>query len=84
MERRGDSKTLTGCAWSLSRLVKAVGQAQVAPVMAEIAKEAGALTIGVVTRPFMFEGRRRAVQADAGIQELREKVDTQIVVPNDR
>ncbi len=55
-----------------------------APVIAEIAKEAGALTIGVVTRPFMFEGRRRAVQADAGIQELREKVDTQIVVPNDR
>ena len=55
-----------------------------APVIAEVAKECGALTIGVVTRPFMFEGRRRAVQADAGIQELREKVDTQIVVPNDR
>ena len=55
-----------------------------APVIAEIAKEEGALAIGVVTRPFMFEGRRRAVQADSGIQELREKVDTQIVVPNDR
>ena len=55
-----------------------------APVIAEVARECGALTIGVVTRPFMFEGRRRAVQADAGIQELREKVDTQIVVPNDR
>lgn len=55
-----------------------------APVVADIARECGALTIGVVTRPFLFEGRRRAVQADAGIQELRERVDTQIVIPNDR
>ena len=55
-----------------------------APVVAEIAREVGALTIGVVTRPFMFEGRRRAVQADQGIQKLKEKVDTQIVIPNDR
>ena len=55
-----------------------------APVIADIARECGALTIGVVTRPFMFEGRRRAVQADAGISDLRERVDTQIVVPNDR
>jgi cell division protein FtsZ len=55
-----------------------------APIVAEIAKTAGALTIGVVTRPFSFEGRRRAVQADQGIQRLREKVDTQIVIPNDR
>ena len=55
-----------------------------APVVAEIAKSLGALTIGVVTRPFGFEGRRRAVQADAGIQKLREKVDTLIVIPNDR
>jgi cell division protein FtsZ len=55
-----------------------------APVVAEIAKSIGAVTIGVVTRPFAFEGRRRAVQADAGIQKLREKVDTQIVIPNDR
>ncbi len=55
-----------------------------APVVAEIAKGAGALTIGVVTRPFAFEGRRRSVQAEAGIQRLREKVDTQIVIPNDR
>jgi cell division protein FtsZ len=55
-----------------------------APVVAEIAKGIGALTIGVVTRPFGFEGRRRAVQADQGIQRLREKVDTQIVIPNDR
>ena len=55
-----------------------------APVVAEIAKGLGALTIGVVTRPFSFEGRRRAVQADAGIAKLKEKVDTLIVVPNDR
>jgi cell division protein FtsZ len=55
-----------------------------APVIAEIAKEAGALTIGVVTRPFSFEGRRRALQAEEGIQRLKEKVDTLIVIPNDR
>jgi cell division protein FtsZ len=55
-----------------------------APVVAEIAKSIGALTIGVVTRPFAFEGRRRAVQADSGIQKLKEKVDTLIVIPNDR
>ncbi len=55
-----------------------------APVIAEIARGLGALTIGVVTRPFSFEGRRRSVQAEGGIQRLREKVDTQIVIPNDR
>ena len=55
-----------------------------APVVAEIAKGLGALTIGVVTRPFAFEGRRRATQADQGIQRLMEKVDTLIVIPNDR
>jgi len=55
-----------------------------APVVAEIAKGLGALTIGVVTRPFSFEGRRRAVQADNGIIGLKEKVDTLIVIPNDR
>ncbi|HMC41135.1 MAG TPA: cell division protein FtsZ, partial [Acidimicrobiales bacterium] len=55
-----------------------------APVVAEIAKSLGALTIGVVTRPFGFEGRRRSVQAEAGIQRLKEKVDTLIVIPNDR
>jgi cell division protein FtsZ len=55
-----------------------------APVIAEIAKTAGALTIAVVTRPFSFEGRRRALQAENGIQRLKEKVDTQIVIPNDR
>ncbi len=55
-----------------------------APVVAELAKSLGALTIGVVTRPFAFEGRRRSVQAEAGIQKLKETVDTQIVIPNDR
>jgi cell division protein FtsZ len=55
-----------------------------APVVARIAKELGALTIGVVTRPFMFEGRRRATQAESGIDSLREDVDTLIVIPNDR
>ncbi|NHN28652.1 cell division protein FtsZ [Paenibacillus agricola] len=55
-----------------------------APVIAEIAKECGALTVGVVTRPFTFEGRKRAAQAEAGIAALKEKVDTLIVIPNDR
>ncbi|UCZ51818.1 cell division protein FtsZ [Bacillus shivajii] len=55
-----------------------------APVIAEIAKEAGALTVGVVTRPFTFEGRKRMMQAGGGIDSLKEKVDTLIVIPNDR
>ena len=56
-----------------------------APVVAEIAKEdLGALTVGVVTRPFGFEGRRRAEQAHLGIEELRDRVDTLIVIENDR
>src|SRR6058998_4127650 len=55
-----------------------------APVVAEIARQLGALTIGVVTRPFSFEGRKRATQADVGITELKKAVDTLIVVPNDR
>ena len=55
-----------------------------APVVARIAKGIGALTIGVVTRPFTFEGRRRANQAESGIGSLREEVDTLIVIPNDR
>jgi len=55
-----------------------------APIIAEIAKSQGALTVGVVTRPFSFEGRRRAMQADYGIAALKEKVDTLIVIPNDR
>ena len=55
-----------------------------APVVARIARSLGALTIGVVTRPFAFEGRRRSVQAEQGIQTLKEKVDTLIIIPNDR
>lgn len=55
-----------------------------APVIAEIAKDVGALTVGVVTRPFTFEGRKRAKQAQFGIANLKEKVDTLIVIPNDR
>jgi cell division protein FtsZ len=55
-----------------------------APVIAEIARELGALTVGVVTRPFGFEGRKRADQAEGGIRQLREKVDTLIIIPNDR
>jgi len=55
-----------------------------APVVAKIAKELGALTVGVVTRPFTFEGKLRANRAEEGIEELRKEVDTLIVIPNDR
>lgn len=55
-----------------------------APVVAQIAKELGALTVGVVTKPFSFEGHRRKKAAELGIEELKEKVDTLIVIPNDR
>ena len=55
-----------------------------APVIAKIAMDLGALTVGVVTRPFTFEGRRRTSQAEQGIAELRDTVDTLIVIPNDR
>ena len=55
-----------------------------APIVAQIAKEVGALTIGVVTRPFTFEGARRAQSAEAGITKLKEHADTLIVIPNDR
>ncbi|MDQ4149228.1 MAG: cell division protein FtsZ [Actinomycetota bacterium] len=55
-----------------------------APVVAELAKGLGALTIGVVTRPFAFEGRRRSVNAEQGIMKLKDRVDSLIVIPNDR
>ncbi len=55
-----------------------------APVIAQIAKDLGALTVGVVTRPFTFEGRKRANQAAGGIAAIKEAVDTLIVIPNDR
>jgi cell division protein FtsZ len=54
------------------------------PIVAEVAREVGALTIGVVTKPFTFEGRKRADRAEEGVAALREKVDTLIVIPNDR
>lgn len=54
------------------------------PIIAEVSKEAGALTVAVVTKPFFFEGTRRMVTADEGVENLKDKVDTQIVVPNQR
>jgi len=55
-----------------------------APIIAQIAKDIGALTVGIVTKPFLFEGRKRMKQAEMGITELRRNVDTMIVVPNER
>src|SRR5581483_6674776 len=55
-----------------------------APVICELARQAGALTVGIVTRPFLFEGKKRMRQADSGINEMRNNVDTMIVVPNER
>ena len=55
-----------------------------APIIARIAKDLGALTVGVVTKPFLFEGRKRFKQAEEGIRELRSAVDTLIVIPNQR
>src|SRR5687767_15534314 len=55
-----------------------------APIVSQMAREAGALTVGIVTKPFLFEGRRRMKQAEIGISEMRKSVDTMIVVPNER
>ena len=55
-----------------------------APIVAEVAKEMGALTVGVVTRPFIFEGRRRSTQAEQGIEGLKSRVDTLIIIPNNK
>ena len=55
-----------------------------APIVADIAKEAGLLTVGVVTKPFNFEGRRRMMAAEAGIEELKSKVDSLVIIPNER
>ena len=55
-----------------------------APIVAECAREVGALTVGVVTRPFTFEGKKRLKQAEAGIANLKANVDTLITIPNDR
>lgn len=55
-----------------------------APIVAEVAKDMGILTVGVVTKPFLFEGRHRMINAESGIQELKERVDTLVTIPNDR
>lgn len=55
-----------------------------APIVAEVAKEMGALTVGVVTKPFFFEGKRRSTQAENGIEQIKQRVDTLIVIPNQR
>ncbi len=55
-----------------------------APVVAEVAKELGILTVGIVTKPFSFEGRKRQIQAEQGVELLKEKVDTLVTIPNDR
>ena len=55
-----------------------------APVIAETAKDAGVLTVGVVTKPFSWEGKRRSVQAQQGINDLMGKVDSLLIIPNDR
>lgn len=55
-----------------------------APIVAQIAKEMGILTVGVITKPFTFEGRRRMLHAEKGIEELRKRVDTLVTIPNDR
>src|SRR5699024_7084746 len=55
-----------------------------APIVAEVSKEMGILTVGVVTKPFPFEGKRRMMQADAGIEELRQNVDTLIIITNEK
>src|SRR3989449_4416227 len=54
------------------------------PIIAQMARDLGALTIGIVTRPFLFEGRKRMRQAEMGIAEMRKHVDTMVVVPNER
>src|SRR5207244_11853677 len=55
-----------------------------APIIAKVAKELGSLTVGVVTKPFSFEGKRRMKQADEGMKELKDSVDTLIAIPNQR
>lgn len=55
-----------------------------APIIAEIAKELGVLTVGVITKPFMFEGKKRMIHAEKGIKELKDRVDTLVTIPNDR
>ena len=76
------SKMQTWC--SLRRVWEAGTGTGAAPIIASLAKETEALTIGVVTRPFVFEGRQRATQAEAGVNQMRENTDSVIVIPNQR
>ena len=83
--RKNYTKYLKVATWSLSPPVWAVARAPgPLPIVAQIAKEVGALTIGVVTRPFTFEGMKRHQSAEAGVNKLKEHADTLIVIPNDR
>src|SRR5204862_5182811 len=85
LTRRRSRGGVRGAALSSVPRARAAGRARGgAPVVADVARSLGALTIGVVTRPFGFEGKRRAAQAELGIERLRGEVDTLIVIPNDR
>ena len=75
---------LKGAIWCSSQLMGGGTGTGAAPIVAQIAKECGALTVAVVTRPFSFEGNRRRKQADLGIENLRQCVDTLITIPNQR
>ncbi len=84
-----DRDTLTGCIEGADMVFITAGMGGgtgtgAAPVIAGLAKELGILTVGVVTKPFYYEGRKRAINADEGLKELRKFVDTLIVIPNDR
>ena len=76
------SRAPTWCSSPPARAAARVPEAL--PIIAEMARELGALTVGVVTKPFTFEGRKRSSQAEAGIEALAKKVDTLIIIPNDR
>ena len=82
--QRGDKKSAYGS--DMVFVTAGMGEEPVrgAPIIARIAKESGALTVGVVTKPFSFEGRKRNTQAERGTQSLREQVDSLITIPNDR
>lgn len=84
-----DRDTLTGCIEGADMVFITAGMGGgtgtgAAPVIAGLAKELGILTVGVVTKPFYYEGRKRSINAEEGLKELRKYVDTLIVIPNDR
>ena len=83
--RRGRARRSRAPTWSSSPAAWAAAPAPARrPIIAQLAREAGALTVGIVTKPFLFEGRKRMRQAEQGIAEMRKNVDTMIVVPNER